>query len=1023
MNKTKDYILEGYISKSETLKKLETTQDSIKTIASGFNIRVKKEGGKVFYNLEDLENALVEIDNFHKEHYTAKYVFDNIIPKTTLMALDLNSVKIPSHYTNIKTSVYKNKNIKIYYKKDDIENGLKKLNKFIDRETLLKMLEVDSDRFVLKLFVDNFNITTLKIGKNIFYNIDDINMAISEVSKFFSEHYFGTEVTKLIDYRILAKKNINSINIPKCYIGILSKSFDSKNKLIAYKKSEIDEIINEQNKKTAIKTEIIKEKEKVNESKKNNYDLISSGDYISTSETLERLSFSSYGHRMLQKLNEEGYLERIEYGKKYYYNVKNIDIIINKRDAFFKDYVITGSDSEVYFEKYGTSYKNLGGKIRKYDIPKYCIGFAGIGINSNKKAFKISEVIESLEDYNNYKKIKEAKLIEGDNDFYTFLLRLEKHPTWNNGFSKECVYTKEKFVDYVRKSLESDSSKKTRDEKIRLLIELGLTVKEMLQRYNVNEIYNMSDAEINLYINTLRTETNHYYLYRFLSLVNDDLRALGVTSNLRFNFENIKKPKRTRSAEEWENAEKDLYDFETYAQVFNYVSNIDLHISKIIDELNKNQSTLHASIWLYVILHLNNAWRNGDCNRFPELMIKDLIDEYGINDIYWFENNKLTLPQSKAIVFRVRQWEMRMSKTQLKGAFFCSDELSPAFATAVTILHLYKYQYNNIIDDSEESRLIMNFDNHYNEVTKSMLNTFFKPSGIKNFTFSSRKFNKSVMTYIYFLANLKGDNKALIYSAKLRSHMNLNSTIHYVDFSIDKVDSLSRQLFERGEFGYIPALLAQKVLGEGENGTFEEMTNQVMKINAVFGDIQKINTTARFLNIIASEKQNVVDMISEKSFSECQELLTNLFICDLPSKDGSDIQCLFSKQGCQMPYKEDDFSCFDCPYHIPSIYALTRLCNNLIDNYKEYLGLPKDIKLNNFKQYLIDNPSTKSRLSIKSRMQVGLKIERRKVILREALNKYGADYIYRCLDMDRQTFIELSNLVKLDFYETYPQLL
>ena len=55
-------------------------------------------------------------------------------------------------------------------------------------------------------------------------------------------------------------------------------------------------------------------------------------------------------------------------------------------------------------------------------------------------------------------------------------------------------------------------------------------------------------------------------------------------------------------------------------------------------------------------------------------------------------------------------------------------------------------------------------------------------------------------------------------------------------------------------------------------------------------------------------------------------------------------------------------------------------------------------------------------------MKLGLKIERRKVLLAEAIQKYGKEYVYRCLDIERDTFKFISDLIKLDFYETYPQL-
>ena len=56
-------------------------------------------------------------------------------------------------------------------------------------------------------------------------------------------------------------------------------------------------------------------------------------------------------------------------------------------------------------------------------------------------------------------------------------------------------------------------------------------------------------------------------------------------------------------------------------------------------------------------------------------------------------------------------------------------------------------------------------------------------------------------------------------------------------------------------------------------------------------------------------------------------------------------------------------------------------------------------------------------------MKLGLKIERRKVLLVEAIQKYGKDYVYRCLDIERDTFKFLSDFIKLDFFENYPQLI
>lgn len=1039
---TKEKIIpDGFVDKKATLEILDVIVNRLPIVIKEFKVESKIVGTqKLYYKVEDLKKAINEVDEFHQNHYSGKYVYDNLVSSHVVKSNNIEIIPIPEHYRYILRNKYNVKFMNIFYRKKDI-NDLKqhidtvkkegfKIDGFVDRDTVLKMFEVDSPNFFkLKPVVEGFNISTKINYPNIVYKLEDVNKAIDELKDFFEKHYFSSDVVKKVSYNAINSHNIKKIDIPKHYTSLLSKTYNTKNKSTVYKKSQIDELRKELDDRIDEVSESRKIKDIENEKQEQVDNLIKSGKYVDSVETLKRLSFMPTNFKILIAFRKMNYLDYvIVKGKYYYYSVDDIDNIIIKREKFFEEYVPIGSSQcNAYFEEYNTKLRVQSYKLKKYEVPVYCHGCTEKygPFYSGKGALKISELKDCLDKYKeNEDKIIRRK-IEGETLFETFLIRLENYAYWE-GFNKNSNYTKEKFVNYVQNNLSKKTSKSTADMKIRRYISLGVTLKDILDRYNVGELYLLNDSQINLYMRTIATKQVKIDLYQFLSLVNIDLKKLGLTSKLKFNFGNVEDPrkKENKDMEQLENAEKDLYNFETYAKVFNYLADIDNHIPKIIDELESQNSVAHASLWLYSILHLNNAWRNGDCNRFPELIIKDLIEEYDIKDIKWFENNRLTLPQSKAIIFRVRQWEMRMSKTQINGVFFCSDELSPAFATSVIILHLYKYS-NNVISEDEKHKLIMDFGTRNNEVTKSMTKKFFKPAKIKGFKFSSRKFNKSIMTYIYFLANLSGDDKAYIYAQTLRNHIDIKSTAPYVDFDINQVESLGRQLFARGEFGYIPALLAQKVLGNGDVGSFEEMTNQIMNINAVFGDIQNINNTARFLNVIRTETQNVIDMISEKSFEECQEIYTSMCTMSLPSKCGSDIQCLFSKQDCQMPNldDEDDCACFDCPYHIPSIYALTKLCKNLIDSYKDYLGLPKNIELKDFKNYLLQNPEPKPHLSKKSRMQIGLKIERRKVLLNEAIQKYGEEYIYRCLNIERKIFIELSDIVKLDFYETYPELI
>ena len=57
----------------------------------------------------------------------------------------------------------------------------------------------------------------------------------------------------------------------------------------------------------------------------------------------------------------------------------------------------------------------------------------------------------------------------------------------------------------------------------------------------------------------------------------------------------------------------------------------------------------------------------------------------------------------------------------------------------------------------------MIFNTSNNNITKTQLETFFTDINIENFTFYSRKFNRTIMSYVYYIANL-WDSKAALYS-------------------------------------------------------------------------------------------------------------------------------------------------------------------------------------------------------------------------------------------------------------------
>jgi len=231
---------------------------------------------------------------------------------------------------------------------------------------------------------------------------------------------------------------------------------------------------------------------------------------------------------------------------------------------------------------------------------------------------------------------------------------------------------------------------------------------------------------------------------------------------------------------------------------------------------------------------------------------------------------------------------------------------------------------------------------------------------------------------------MSGDEKSVEYAKILRGHIHINSTLHYIDFNIEAVEELSKMLFARGEFGYVFSLLIDK-LNHGVTKSFKEKTEQIRDVSDAFGDVNKINTTIAFLNCIRSDKEVIKKYFSTMSFDECLQKANDLYAMNLPSKEGTDIQCLYSKNHCVHPNLE----CQECPYKISTIYSLSTLCD----------GLTHDMDMYN------------STSNIAKRFKLSLKIHRKKNVLIEAIKRFGKDYIYGCLGLPRDKFLDKLSMI------------
>ena len=916
-------------------------------------------------------------------------------------------------------------NSKFYYKKELIEQMAKTTAKvtrgayktphgFITKKDVLNLVGKDESDFKnhnlyswFRTFIDGFKIETLYISGNVFYKKDDVINAINIVKDFRKEHYSREEVAKLLSVK--HGPNIAEVvSVPNHYCKLLQlEKGNYSSWKSAFKKSQVD----------AYKNQVDDLKRK-----------IETEEYISPKQSQKILSV---GFLTLKEMRKEYNIDNITYGPGLYLNKNQIIELKHKCEEFYKEHLSFKDIKERYFPNNLISkmvfddytYK----KLNRYDVPLFArISERNSSLSMDWKIYKKSEVEELIKslgyeeffaalkkeqakkDKTNYTKKYTKRSrgefdinydIQGESELDTFYLRLFEN--WN-GFSDESKYTKDKWFKFIENKIDKmRASNKVANHKVNFFINATRELDKMLKYFEVNEVYELTTNNINTYFNILDKRNYNELFYDFLIQVSNDVQQVAKrkeTPKKGFNMKNVISPHSQKRSMR----ELGSYGFDVYSKLFRYATDLNIHVSKSIEEIRHNNTVTYASTWLYNILHLNNAWRHGDVTRFPNLDLQDIFNKHGIHDYKWFEENEVTLDIFRSVESKIQKWELIISKTGAKGSFFCSDELGYAFATSVLLLSLYNEKRNVVLTSNKESDIpLMSFTTKYNAPSEKNLEDYFSAIDIENFKFSSLRMNKTVMTLIYYLANLSGDSKALVYAQKLRGHIDKNSPLSYVGINIKDIDLLTKHLFARGEFGYITSLLISRFQNNNETSiTFEDMTKQIVQVNNLFGELSGLYTTIGFLNTVKNERQLIIDTLAEKSLKDCQKILTEIFTNKLPSRM-ENIQCLISHEGCcKTSANEDEISCFDCPYHIPSIYALTTLCESIVNDLKKY--------------------QTASRVK---QFKLCLSIDRKVMLVKEAIEKYGEEYVYNCIGIDRETFMKKVDMVDLpeDFQDLITQ--
>ncbi|MCR8659170.1 hypothetical protein [Paenibacillus endoradicis] len=488
-------------------------------------------------------------------------------------------------------------------------------------------------------------------------------------------------------------------------------------------------------------------------------------------------------------------------------------------------------------------------------------------------------------------------------------------------------HTKELFQKFCEITIsQSNASKNSIIHAINCL----LSVAKNMERIK-KEVYSYGNDEIRSFMESITVRTHKYKFYLFL-------KFLSQQRMCKFEMSKIKNPQPKKKSHDLAN-EDDIFTFEELKSIYEYTNDINHHVNSSVD------SYLYSSTWLFVLLHLSNAWRSGDIVNTPKVFPEDI----GIKDIRYFQIGKaITLAQGQLIINQLRNYELRISKTNIKRSFYCNIDLVIPIATAMCINEFHRRE------SEFYTERLMNFLTENNQPSPWNIKLFFSSSDkFENLKFGNRKMNKSILTHLYYSIqrNYGDGNSAFMIVAKLRGHVS-DITKEYIN-KTSEFGEITKALFNRGEFGFLYNEL-MNVISE-EKKSFFDQTLEIQKVRSVLspklieiiiGYIQTVENDKfsivspmereinfQELNDLENERLEVIEKVKQLTPSEAFELVRKIYLRELPSKE-KHIQCL-TYPGC---FRESNqFDCKSCKYSIPNYMAISALFDEFI------------IKVNSFK--------------------------------------------------------------------------
>jgi len=363
----------------------------------------------------------------------------------------------------------------------------------------------------------------------------------------------------------------------------------------------------------------------------------------------------------------------------------------------------------------------------------------------------------------------------------------------------------------------------------------------------------------------------------------------------------------------------DAYPATDFATMAYCVFNEDMWTQQELIEKAINNET-YANLWLFVSLHFICALRAQDMVRLPaptlprdgNIIFKEVMSKA------FTQHDAITLVEE--FLFRIKLNPIHPSKTakkenipEIKVSVPESLRVPFGIIMAIALAHRRKPQISTLLEKQKFS---------FSSIRKFFGNDFAKALGASSF--STRRCNKSFLQGIEAIGgNEHGKPKGYMLAALARSHkggigkLPEMTDIYLKDaqFSGYSPEFIIQQMFERGVFSFIPAVLLEVYTGDGY--TKLPITKQTHLIGEVGLTAYQIENMAQAMErAIAKSRVAVKEIIQSPSSvkENAGRVLQNIASGASPGKQ-TDYFCLMIAAGLSCPFATRA-GCFGCGYEI-----------------------------------------------------------------------------------------------------------